>query len=211
MRLRLGLLIPVALAATLAAGVTAASASSTVVLDRGHVDVGVGFEDGALNVHVHDETNDVEHDPADVHFVAPPAARTTVPDDPAFGFLGDPGGRVWILPEVENPELLFLGIGTEELEPGVFAGDSVTLRVLRVRGPGSFSVFTSDPFGAPQVLINSRDGLPDSLALPVATHLHANWAFTARGTYRVLVQATATLAGGGAIRSPLAILTFCVQ
>jgi surface-anchored protein len=213
-RLRLGLLISATIAATLTTGLTPASASSLVVISQGHVDVvDVEYADGTFDLHVHDETVDppAERDPADVIFGVRPEARTTVPDDPAFAFLGSPGDPVWILPEVDNPELLFAGLGTEELEPGVFAGDAITLTLHRVRGPGSVSLFVSDPFGAPQVLWNGRDGLPDQFTLPVGTHQHANWAFTERGLYRLTIQATATLTGGGSVRSDPTTFTFWVR
>ncbi len=51
------------------------------------------------------------------------AARTTLPADPAFAFLGAVGSPVYILPQVQNPSLVFLGFGTEELPSGLFTAD----------------------------------------------------------------------------------------
>lgn len=209
MRLRPALLIPAVLTAALTAGVTPASAAPLVVLDQGHVDVvDVEYADGELELHVHDETVDpaVERDPADVLFGVRSGARTTVPADPAYAFLGDAGDDVWVLPETQDPELLWPGLSTEE----VTAGDAVDLRLLAVRGPGAVSVFTHDPFGAPEVLLDSGNGLPDQLTLPVGTHTHANWAFTAAGTYRLVVRATVTIDGATVSSDPVT-LTFCVH
>src|ERR1700752_1933880 len=89
---------------TLAAGAAPASATQHVVLSQGHVDVlDVAYEDGQLEVVVHDETVEpgVERNPLDVTFVAKSQSRTTVPDDPAFAFLGAPGAPVWILPQIQ--------------------------------------------------------------------------------------------------------------
>jgi surface-anchored protein len=188
---------------------TAMPASAAVVLAQGHVDaVDIAYEDGSLELHVHDETVDpsVERDPADVVLRALPGAETTVPDDPAYRFLGRAGAPVWVLPETENPELLWAGLSTEDMD----AGGSVTLKLCSVRGPGALSVFTTDPLGAPTVLANSGDGTPDRLALATGTHEHVNWGFTRTGTYRATFQATATLADGTRVSSAPATYTFQV-
>ncbi|MER5267608.1 choice-of-anchor M domain-containing protein [Actinosynnema sp. NPDC002837] len=192
-------LLPLAVAALLGAVVAPATASTTaVVLDSGHVDViGIAFEDGQFDVHVHDETNDVEYAPSDVKIVAKSAARTTVPADPAYSFLGAAGSPVWVLPEVEDPALLWPGIATEEIEPGVFVGDALTLRFEWVYGPAGFSVFTTDAVGAPTVLVDSGNGLPDAVGLTAGNHQHANWAFEAAGNYAVVVRVSGVLAATG--------------
>jgi surface-anchored protein len=104
---------------------------------------------------------------------------------------------VWVLPQQQNPDLLFAGLSTEELLPGDFTADAVTISLRDVRGPGSVSVFTEDAFGRPEVLFDSGDGLPDAAPLPIGTHTHANWAFTEKGTYALTFKVTATLATTG--------------
>jgi surface-anchored protein len=212
-RFRTALLLPGMVAAAFVASTLPAAATPVVVLSQGHVDaVDVHYEDGGLELHVHDETVDpsVERDPADVVFRVLPGAETTVPDDPAYGFLGSSGAPVWILPETNNPDLLWPGLSTEEIEPGVFAGDTVTLKLWGVRGPGALSLFSSDPFGAPVVLANSGDGTPDRLTLTTGGHQHANWAFTSAGTYKAVFQASGTLADGTRVVSDPAVYTFQV-
>ncbi|MGM1065400.1 choice-of-anchor M domain-containing protein [Saccharothrix sp. Mg75] len=189
-----------AVAVTGLSGLVAAPATATPVatVDSGHVDVfGVAFEDGAFDLHVHDETNDVEHAPSEVLLVAKSAAKTTVPADPAYAFLGAPGAPVWVLPEIEDPNLIWPGIATEEVEPGVFVEGSLRLKVTRAYGPGDFSIFTTDAVGAPNVLVDSGNGLPDRIDLTADNHVHANWAFEAAGYYRVTVRAVGTLAATG--------------
>jgi surface-anchored protein len=177
-----------------------AHASTLVVLEKGHVDVvDVEFEAGEFELLVHDETVEpaVEREPDEVLFRALPGSQTTVPADPAFSFLGAPGAPVWVLPQQDNPDLLFAGLSTEELEPGVFTADSVTVKLRGVFGPGRFSFFVEDAVGQPQVLFNSGDGLPDAFPLAIGTHQHANWAFTKKGTYVLILQVSATLAATG--------------
>ncbi|MFY1636458.1 choice-of-anchor M domain-containing protein [Solwaraspora sp. WMMB335] len=172
-----------------------------VVLHEGHVDViEVEYEDGELELGVHDDTVEPPahraHD--DVIFVAKSAAKTTVPSDPAFGFLGAAGSPVWILPQIEDEDLLFAGLAAEELETGVFADDTVQLTVQQlISAPSSaeMAIYIEDLFGQPTVLANSRDGLPDVIDLSVGDHTHVNWAFSKAGVYLLKVKASATLAG----------------
>ncbi|GAA3685311.1 surface-anchored protein [Lentzea atacamensis] len=195
-RARLALL-PLA-AAMLIGGAGPATAATTITLDSGHVDViGIAFEDNQFHVHVHDEGTDTEYEPSQVRFAVKPAARTEVPNDPAYAFLGAPGKPVWVLPQVEDPQLLWPGIASEEVQSGVFANDSLTVKIECVSGPADFSIFTTDPVGAPTVLVDSGNGLPDSVTLPAASHLHANWAFEAAGNYAITVRVSGTLAATG--------------
>lgn len=200
--------------AVVTAGVLAwgapAQAGSLVVLSQGHVDVvDVAYQDGEFELTVHHE---VEHDPADVLFVARPESATTVPDDPRYAFLGAAGSTVYVLPEVPNEALLFPGLSAEEIETGVFAGDTIQLRFRNVVGPDGLSLFTTDPAGNPTVLVDSEDGLPDPVTLPVASHMHQNWAFEKPGWYLVRVDATGVLAGTGAtVTSDPVWLKFNVQ
>jgi len=201
------------LAGALAATAAPAQAAGGVVLDRGHVDVvGIAYEGGRLHLHVHDETVEPgeERDPEDVTFRVPPAAGTTVPADPSFGFLGDAGDPVWILPQVRNPDLLWPGLGTEELDEGVLRDDTVTV-TFAVLGPGDLAIYTENAFGLPgDILVDTGDGQPDTFALPAGGHTHANWAFEKPGTYRILVVAYGTLASTGRVVADAALYHFQV-
>ena len=193
----------------------ARAATAPVVLSAGHVDaVDVAYEDGDLEIGVHDETvePDVEREPGDVVFLVKNAAKTTVPADPAYGFLGAAGKPVWILPEVQNENLLWPGLAAEEIETGVFAGDTVSVQVEKVTGSGRFAIFTENAVGTPQVLVNSGDGLPDAVTLDAGTHRHVSWAFQKAGVYCVTIRVTAKLADSGAtVTSEPAVYTFVVQ
>lgn len=203
-----------ALVATLVATAAPARAQGQIVIGQGHVDViGVAYEDGALNLHIHDESVEpgVEREPHEVKFQVPPGARTTVPADPSYAFLGDAGDPVWVLPQTENPDLVWAGIGTEEIEPGVFRNDAVTVTFQFLVAPGELAVYTEDSFGLPaDILVDSGDGLPDTVTLPAGDHLHANWAFDAPGHYFVLVKATGTLAASGQSVSDTGVYHFHV-
>ncbi len=182
------------LAALLAA---ALNLNAQTVLTNGHTDVGIVYEDDAWNLHIgqHEADPPAEYAPKVAVLQVGPAARTTVPANPAFAFLGAAGAPVYILPQVENPALVFLGFGTEELPSGLFTNDQVRLTLRAVRGPGQFAVYDVDAFGTPNVLMNSGDGITaaDSVILQAGGHRHVNWAFTTPGTYQVDLEATGML------------------
>ena len=172
------------------------------ILSRGHTDVlNVRLEDGALRVAVKDDTVEpaVIRRPEDVLLHAKPQSAFTLPEDlpDGFGFLGRPGDTVWMLPEVQQDDILWPGWDTSGVPPGSFAPDELSWRLLSVDGPGALALFTSDSLGQPRVIFNSADGLPDAAAMPVSTHVHANWAFNRTGLYKLRFDLTGTPAGGG--------------
>nr|WP_093620656.1 choice-of-anchor M domain-containing protein [Actinoplanes philippinensis] len=178
-------------------GPTPALAADQVVLSQGHTDaVDVRYEGGQLRLKVKDDTVSpaVVRDPADVTFQVLPAAETVVPDLPAFAFLGAPGSKIWMLPQVQDPALLWPGWNTTTLTSGVFAGDRISLSLVGVDGPGDVTLFDTNSLGTPSIKFRSNDGLPDRLDVPVHTHAHAGWVFSATGTYTLTFQADATLA-----------------
>ncbi|MCQ8835781.1 choice-of-anchor M domain-containing protein [Streptomyces malaysiensis] len=191
-----------AVAATL--GLAAAPAhAAPVTLSEGHVDVvDIAYEDGALGLGLHDETTDtpVERDPAEVTLHVKPEAETTVPSNAAFSFLGSPGDPAWVLPQSNNPELLYAGWGAHEVPSGAFQGDSVRLKLTAVNGPADVSVFDVSA-GAPTKRFDSGDGLPDSIDVSAGAHHHTNWAFEAKGDYTLTFQATGTLTDGTTVNS----------
>jgi surface-anchored protein len=204
-------------AAVVAAGVlitpSAATAADRVVLSKGHVDaMDVRYADGALSLKVNDDTvsPSVIRNPADLTFHVPPPARTTVPDLPSYSFLGPAGSEVWMLPQVQDQNLLWPGWNTTTLTAGTFTGDRVRLSLVGVDGPGKVSLFGSTPFGDAVVYFRSDDGLPDALDVPIRTHAHASWAFSAPGSYTLRWQADATLTNGARVSTGPVPYTFVV-
>lgn len=211
MRLRTTVLAAAtAVAATLTISLPA-QALPAVTLSAGHVDViDPAYTAGTLKIEVKDSTTatPVHRDPADVVLQVLPGAKTTVPSNSAYSFLGTPGSTVWVLPQTQNANLLWPGWNTERLSSSTFTTTQTTL--LSVSG-GQFAIYTTNAFGTPTVLFNSGDGVPDTRAVGVGTHAHANWAFKSAGTYTVTFQVTGTLAGGGTVTSAPASFTFEVQ
>ena len=174
-----------------------------VIMSRGHADVlRVELSGGRLDVAIKDDSggDPVIRRPAEVLLHAKPQAAFPLTEDlpPEFGFLGRPGDTIYLLPEVQQEELLWPGWDTAGVRPGALAGDELTWRLLSVDGPGSLQLFTSDLFGLPRIIFNSADGLPDTSSMPASTHVHANWAFSRPGLYRLRFDLSGTPAAGGA-------------
>lgn len=169
-------------------------------LTNEHIDLGVAFTGGTWDLHLHDEDNDIEFAPDEAVVFGGPEARVSRPAGSQFDFLGVPAGSdVWVLPQGQNPALPFLGIAAEEIAPGLFTGNLVTLSLISVSGPGQFSLWQTDSFGQPVVRMASSDGITsgDSTTVPVGGHAHYNWGFTGRGLYEIQFEASGILASTG--------------
>lgn len=148
------------------------------------------------------------------------AAKGLRPAGSQFDFIGVAAGQsFWRLPKSQNPALLFLSLGTEELDPADF-GSTITWSLVGVTGtgggsaPGVFSMWNVDDFGGVEPLMSSSPGAgtPNSLVVNAGGHYHYNYGFTAPGLYNVEFEATATLAaalGGGPV-SGTAVYSFGV-
>jgi surface-anchored protein len=188
----------------------------------GHVDgIEANFVNGQWQMGTWERDANIHDAPGAVLFVAKPAARTTQPAGDQWAFLGaGAGNTVWILPQYQDPSLLYLGTNDEGTNPGDllsylatdprlphdFAVPWIKASVLAVRGPGDFSLFSTDSFGTPTVWVDTADnpnghtGGPldssDALWLIAGGHVHYNWAVTQRGYYAIDVQASAFLPDG---------------
>lgn len=167
-----------------------------LVLDVGHTDaVAPTLENGDLVLKTKDDTGlhgagVTYRDPADLILQVLPSAEIAVPDLPEYAFLGDGGDPVWLLPMTQDPSLLWPGWSTEH--PSLHLQfDSIEFEVTDVVGPGEFHLFLNDPFGGPIHRANSVGTLSNTWSENIGAHVHANWAFTAPGTYEITFQVTA--------------------
>jgi len=181
------------------------------ILNDGHIDLASRIEDGALTTTVKDTTESnvptYRQLPQTVLQLLP-GAETTVPSSPLFAFLGKPGSAIWQVSQTQQDDLLWPGWSTEEIPEAATTG-GVTWTLTGVRGangtaaPGAFALYTTDSFGTPTVLFNSRDGVTgaDRFEIPKITHAHGSWAFSKEGTYCLAFTRTATAAGGDPLRT----------
>jgi putative ABC transporter-associated repeat protein len=183
---------------------------TAVVLNNGHVDYAARILGGALRAQIKDGTvagTTTFREPSRVVFHVVSAAAITVPAN-GFGFLGPAGSQVWQIPQTQRDGILWLGWNTEEITAAQARG-GVTWTLDRVEGPGALAVYLFSPFGQPQIVFNSGDGVPDTFEVPLGTHAHGNWAFTKEGSYKVTFTYSVTLASGTRVRDQQ-VVTFAV-
>jgi putative ABC transporter-associated repeat protein len=176
-----------AAASALAIALPAATAEARVTLADGHVDAGSArIVDGKLRTYVKDATKGTDRvvwrDPSTVVMHVVDRAKVKLPK--GMDFIGRAGQTVWMIPQVQKRGVVWVGWNTEEIKASQIRG-AIGWKLTRVSGPGRVVLFQTGSFGSHTVLFNSGRGLPQSTAVATGTHAHGNWAFTARGTYRM--------------------------
>ncbi|MDR1442009.1 MAG: TIGR03773 family transporter-associated surface protein [Bifidobacteriaceae bacterium] len=177
--------------------------SGATVLNQGHVDIASKLADAVLRTAIKDTTGGgaaIWHEPEQTVLQVLPSARTEVPAADDYKFLGPVGADVWMLPETQDPALLWPGWSTEEIPLAATQG-GVEWRLTAALGPGDLAVYQTSAFGRPTVLFNTSDGITgaDRFTIPRITHAHGAWAFSAEGVYCLAFERSATLAGGAAV------------
>lgn len=189
-----------------------AQASGQVIYSAGHIDIGIAYEAGSWEPHVHDEENDIEYEPDALFLYGDDTNsanfKLTAPGAGDFNFLGDAGDDIFIFPQVEDTSLPFIGIAAEEINAADFATSEITLELSGFSGPGDFFLYQTDAFGLPTLLFDTTDGLNDVLTLNIGSHAHYNFAFTAEGLYSVTLTASGILNDGLNTLSSSAPTTF---
>ncbi|WP_447002001.1 choice-of-anchor M domain-containing protein [Saccharothrix isguenensis] len=182
-----------------------AHAEAPVVIADGHVDLGPRLVDGQWTLQLRDDTGDgpVWREPADVVLQVADKAKTAVPDDPAYAFLGSPGGEIWVLPQVQDQEVVWPGWNTQDPSIADVVGREVDWRLHGVEGPGRFELFLTGNFGTPETIFSSDRPYPQETGVEAGTHVHGNWVFTAPGAY--LLDVEMATADGRADRATLKV------
>ena len=199
----------------------------------GHGDLGIGYEGGELELHVHLHEESVvdgtpldadgEYGPDEITIVVPYTTYEHVVDvggrDPAAAY--DPigvnaGEGYWFLPATDSgpggADALgtpFLGLGAEELDPLDWVGQ-LTLSLVSVSGPGYFSMWVGG--FVPTFFMSNLDGISgaDQFLLDAGGHEHVNFSFSQAGTYQITLSASGTHAIDGEVNDT-ATYTFEVQ
>lgn len=181
-------------------GAAPTTGTGRVVVGDGHVDIGPRFDDGAWTVQIRDDTVEPPtwRNTDDVVLHVTDAAGAEVPEGTEFSFLGEPGSRVWLLPQAQRDGVLWPGWNSQEPEVAARVEREVTWQLTGVAGPGDFVLFLNGSFGAPQILFDGRKPLPQETGVEINSHVHGNWAFTEPGTYALDVRMSATTKDGTA-------------
>ena len=170
----------------------------------GHVDLGPRLIDGQWRAGLrHDaETGAVWRDPNQTVLRVGDAAIMTAPDSADYPFLADVAGKpVYVVPQTQNPSVVWLGWNTQDPAVTATIDRGLTMRVGPVSGPGRAWLFLqSGTFGKPLLLADSG-AAPGDVWIDSGTHVHANWAFSAPGTYTATVTFLGTTTAGEAVRA----------
>lgn len=168
----------------------------------GHVDLGPRLIDGQWRAGLrHDaESGAVWRDPNQTVLRVSDAAVMTAPDSADYPFLADVAGKpVYVVPQTQNPNVVWLGWNTQDPAVTATIDRGLTMRVGPVSGPGRAWLFLqSGTFGKPLLLADSG-AVPGDVWIDSGTHVHANWAFSAPGTYTATVTFLGTTTAGEAV------------
>ncbi len=180
-------------------------------LETGHIDAfnPVLDDDGSLRLALKEDVtgSHVLRTPESVELFVKPAAQLTVPE----GYLPGMPSSIYLLPLTQDHTLIWPGWDTQGIT-SVFPGADTDIVVSAVDGPGEVFLWTQGGFGQPASLMKGGSGytLPNTISQPYPAHTHANWAFTAPGTYKFTVRADVTAGNGAAGSSQSATYTFVV-
>ena len=178
----------------------AAVVTGPAAIAIGHVDIGPRFEAGRWTLLVHDDSSDVPvwRSLDETVLQIGDASALTLPDDPTYAFLGKaPGEQVYVIPQTQDPDVVWVGWNTQDPEVMATIDRGATLSLLGVEGPGALTMFLqSGTLGEPEVLWRSSVTDPQPIWVDVNTHTHANWVFTEPGVYLVQVEIAADLVTG---------------
>ena len=168
-------------------------------ISAGHVDLGPRLIDGQWRAGLrHDaESGAVWRDPNQTVLRVSDAA-----DSADYPFLADVAGKpVHVIPQTQNPSVVWLGWNTQDPAVTATIDRGLTMRVGPVSGPGRAWLFLqSGTFGKPLLLADSG-AAPGDVWIDSGTHVHANWAFSAPGTYTATVTFLGTTTAGEAVNA----------
>jgi hypothetical protein len=186
---------------------------SRVAFTNEHIDLRITYTPGEaqpLNLVIRNSDLGVNLPANEVVLVAAEPARLELP--PGFDVFGMAGDPFWILPQSQDPLLLYLGFSAEGLPQGIFE-PRFDIQLVRLDGPGHFFVWQANSFGEIDMRMNSRDGIgiEDRVRPMLGGHDHYNFGFTAGGLYSATFQAIARGLGSDVVwNSPEIPVLFAV-
>lgn len=191
----------------------------------GHLDIAVGFHEGALEPHMHSDTSltrfndsalaaDVEYEAGAFWLGIGDVAKRSRSEGFAtstFDFLGvNVGQDFWFLPENNTSGLPRIGFSTDELSGADWGNVTFTLnRITPVSGTAHFSAWQFDGSGAIQV-VSTTLATPGSFSLAPEEHDHWNMAFSGEGVFNVEFTFSATKKSDNQLYTATEAFTFAV-
>ena len=143
------------------------------VIERGHVDLGPKIVESKPEILARDDSGET------------PLWRPTR----AIHSSTRAKESYWVIPQTQNPNVVWLGWNTQDPELIKVMGNGATMTLGNLQGPGQAWLFLQDgAFGAPTVLYDSTASSQSDIWVEANTHVHANWAFSAPGAYALSVR-----------------------
>lgn len=175
----------------------AQSLTNRISFTRQHVDIRTVFQSDAefpMTVRIRDGDHGVNHPATNVVLTVVEQAKLSIPA--GFETFGPEGAPLWVLPQSQDPALLYLGFSSEGFPTDRFSG-RMRLQLKEVRGPGEVFVWQADASGGLVLRIDSRDGLDanDRIEPLINGHDHYNVGFTTAGLYELVFQPSALPSG----------------
>lgn len=132
-------------------------------------------------------------------------ARFTRPQslsDPSYDVLGAIGESSYVLPETQNPDIVWPGVSTEGIDYSQFPkGIDYELKVVDSPKDSRVVFFQGGTFGGPaNIMVDSANPAKSRIHTDSPTHMHANWVFSRPGHYRLQIRA---LDGDKEIAAPM--------
>lgn len=174
------------------------SLTNRVRFTNQHVDIRIVWDTAAstngLSLRIHDGDHATNYLATNAVLVALESSKLTLPD--GFEVFGAAGSPLWVLPQSQDPTLLYAGFSAEGLPRDVFDG-SFNVRLRSISGPGNMFIWQAAEFGSLEMFVNTRDGIDDGDRVPIniGGHGHYNFGFTTNGLYEVVFQPVGRLLG----------------
>ena len=159
----------------------ACTSSDFDLITKGHQDMALSGDSGALSFKVKDDDKGIEHDSESFAIEVSDDLKQPL-SELSDSSLPDEG---WVLPQTQDPNAPWLGFNTQELSQDLLAaGDTATLSMAIARGPedGRIVAYQME-LGGPKVLMDTADG--SAWDYPGNSHSHPAFVFTEPGTYAV--------------------------
>jgi hypothetical protein len=169
------------------------SLTNRVAFTRQHVDIRTVFQADAetpITLKIHDGDRGINYPATNTVLMVAERAKLAIPA--GFETFGPEGSPLWVLPQSQDPALVYLGFSAEGFPRDLFDG-RLRLNLKEVRGPGSVFLWQADSAGGVTLRINSKDGLDadDRIEPLINGHDHYNLGFTTAGLYELVFQPSA--------------------
>ncbi|MGJ9487373.1 choice-of-anchor M domain-containing protein [Actinotignum sp. GS-2025b] len=207
-----GAFLPAAEAAPAPAAPAGAGAGQPTVLTSGHMDLFniAADTDGTISLNLKEDATGTGVERAPEETVVGVVEKTFTTKSAAVPQLGTPG---FLLDQVQQAGIVWPGWDSGAARQ--LGGTAVRFVVEQLEGPGKVFLWETN-FATLNPILRDAAGVPSFqmapgsvIAQPEPAHQHANWLFSAPGTYRMTVRAEVDTPGG-TLTAPARTYTWAV-